>query len=711
MVNSTSTILIVDDEPAMREALGELLEEEGYALAFARNGAEALIQAAGIIPDLVLMDVVMPEMNGIEACRRLRADPLLAQVPVIMVTTRGDRASRLAGIEAGADDFVVKPVDVVELLARVRTTTRLNRYRLLLQEQTRRQKAESQRDAALEELQAHAERLRTLREVDRALLTVRSGPEVARVALGHVWKLVACSWASVTIFDLSAGTATILAAEGDLEDGLAVGDRLPLDPALLDTLRQERVAVIEDVNRDPPESVGPPTTDMLRKWRVRSFSSVPLLSRGELLGSLNLGSKSPGVLGPEQMEIAREVADQLAIVLQQTRLREQVERHAADLERQVVDRTRELQTLYGVTAVASESLDLQAVLDQSLEQSLAAVKCGIGAIQLAEGIGGELRLAAQQGIPPHVVSLLTALPAGGGAWASWVVENARPLVVPDMSIDARTPEAARSSVPFPYVGVPMRSQSRVVGVVSVVGETGQQFSAEEVALLASIADHVAVAVENARLREQAERTAVLEERERLARELHDSVTQLLYSLGLYAETGHRLAAAGEMQGVSDYLRRIGNTAQQALKEMRVLIYELRPPLLEQEGLVGALQARLDSVERRSGVDADLLVEGKVELPARTEAELYHIAQEALNNALRHAAAAKVIVRIRASRDAVELKVVDDGVGFDAAETGGLGLIGMAERAERVGGTLEVISKVGEGTSVKVAINDQRSAED
>ena len=106
------------------------------------------------------------------------------------------------------------------------------------------------------------------------------------------------------------------------------------------------------------------------------------------------------------------------------------------------------------------------------------------------------------------------------------------------------------------------------------------------ALLAAIAGHLAVAVENARLRRLAERAAVLEERERLARELHDSVTQLLYSLGLYAETGQRLAGAGEIQGTEDYLGRIGQTAQQALKEMRVLIFELRPPVLSSLPLQG-----------------------------------------------------------------------------------------------------------------------------
>lgn len=140
-MNPTSTILIVDDEPAMREGIGELLASGDYTLAYAGDGVEALAKASEIIPDLVKMDVMMPEMNGIEACRRLRADPTLAGVPVIIVTALGDRASRLRAIEAGADDLLTKPVDEIELLGRVRTTAKLNRYRLLLEEQTRRQQA------------------------------------------------------------------------------------------------------------------------------------------------------------------------------------------------------------------------------------------------------------------------------------------------------------------------------------------------------------------------------------------------------------------------------------------------------------------------------------------------------------------------------------------------------------------------------------------
>jgi two-component system cell cycle response regulator len=126
-----STILIVDDQCSTRELLGELLTEQGYNLAFAANGEEALTQAMELTPDVILLDVMMPGMDGFEVCQRLRSDPLLAEVPVIMVTALDDRASRIRGIQAGADDFVSKPFDQIELQARVRTITQLNRYRRL----------------------------------------------------------------------------------------------------------------------------------------------------------------------------------------------------------------------------------------------------------------------------------------------------------------------------------------------------------------------------------------------------------------------------------------------------------------------------------------------------------------------------------------------------------------------------------------------------
>jgi signal transduction histidine kinase/ligand-binding sensor domain-containing protein len=217
----------------------------------------------------------------------------------------------------------------------------------------------------------------------------------------------------------------------------------------------------------------------------------------------------------------------------------------------------------------------------------------------------------------------------------------------------------------------------------------------------------------AALAQQAAETAVAAERSRLARELHDSVTQSLYSATLLAEAGQRLSKSGDQGRVEGYLARLGEISQQALREMRLLVYELRPLDLEEGGLVGALQQRLDAVERRAGVRARLVVDGEVELPAGVEEQLYRIAQEALNNALKHGAPTLVVVTIRlegqgtGSLQRIEMEITDDGRGFDpeaAGGEGGIGLISMRERAEKLGGTLTVHSAPGEGTRVRVVVS-------
>lgn len=202
------------------------------------------------------------------------------------------------------------------------------------------------------------------------------------------------------------------------------------------------------------------------------------------------------------------------------------------------------------------------------------------------------------------------------------------------------------------------------------------------------------------------RAAVMEERQRLARELHDSVTQLLYSLSLFSDWSLDLLDAGEGPAARERLVRIGEVAQQALKEMRLLLYELRSTALEQDGLVGALHKRLAAVEERAGVEARLLAEPLPYLAPAVEEGLYRIAQEALNNALKHAAASQVTVRICCDDRDLELEVSDNGAGFDPAglqNQGGLGLHSMAERAAALGGRLEVHSMPGQGARVRVVL--------
>ncbi|MBK9711883.1 MAG: response regulator [Kouleothrix sp.] len=140
-IEQTITILIVDDEPAGRETLAALLRKDDYRLAFASDGPAALERAAALHPDVVLLDVMMPGLDGYQVCRQIRADPQLAEIPIIMVTALDGRESRLAGIDAGADDFLTKPYDRVELRARIRAITRLNRYRRLLHERDKFERA------------------------------------------------------------------------------------------------------------------------------------------------------------------------------------------------------------------------------------------------------------------------------------------------------------------------------------------------------------------------------------------------------------------------------------------------------------------------------------------------------------------------------------------------------------------------------------------
>ncbi|HSG18594.1 MAG TPA: two-component regulator propeller domain-containing protein [Anaerolineae bacterium] len=205
--------------------------------------------------------------------------------------------------------------------------------------------------------------------------------------------------------------------------------------------------------------------------------------------------------------------------------------------------------------------------------------------------------------------------------------------------------------------------------------------------------------------------AVAAERNRLARDLHDSVTQSLYSLTLFAEaTRHAAEAQGDRE-VERQSSQIGRIAQQALKEMRLLVYELRPLELEQAGLVRALRQRLEAVEGRAGIEGRVVVEDSrgapAALPPEIEQQLYYIAQEALNNALKHASAGSVTVYLRLSAGQVELEVVDDGQGFDPEslpDQAGMGLANIRERAWKMGGTAIIHSAHDAGTQIKVTAN-------
>jgi signal transduction histidine kinase len=266
--------------------------------------------------------------------------------------------------------------------------------------------------------------------------------------------------------------------------------------------------------------------------------------------------------------------------------------------------------------------------------------------------------------------------------------------------DSQLPETRSELV------IPLRLGNQVIGTLDVHNRQVGAFTEEDMVAIRSLGDQIVVAIENAHLYDQSRELAVLEERTRLARDLHDSVTQSLYSLVLLTEGWRRLLRAGSGARIEDYLGRIGEIAQQALREMRLLIHELRPPMLEQEGLVGAVRKRLDAVENRVGIEARVVMDDLVDLPASLEEGLYWITQEALNNALKHAATKKVTVRICVEGEMLVLEIVDNGQGFDlehAKDRGGMGLASMQERARGMGGISTIQSARGQGTTVKVSV--------
>jgi signal transduction histidine kinase len=204
----------------------------------------------------------------------------------------------------------------------------------------------------------------------------------------------------------------------------------------------------------------------------------------------------------------------------------------------------------------------------------------------------------------------------------------------------------------------------------------------------------------------AEALAVAEERNRLARDLHDSVTQSLYSLTLFAEAATEELAAGELDTVGNHLKELRQTSRQALQEMRLMIFELRPPELDEKGLALALQERLEAVEARAGLETDIKVDFTERLNSNLELGLYSIAREAMNNILKHSQATKVEITLNRDDEKVILEICDNGIGLDdSAENfnSGLGIKGMQERANQIGASLDLERVPEGGTRLRVEV--------
>ncbi|MFZ0533721.1 MAG: two-component regulator propeller domain-containing protein [Anaerolineales bacterium] len=389
-----------------------------------------------------------------------------------------------------------------------------------------------------------------------------------------------------------------------------------------------------------------------------------------------------------------------------------VEARNRELVKKVEQRTHELATLNTISEVVNRSLDLTEILNAALDKTIEVMRMDGGlAYRLEETDSGTsdgplLRLLAHRGVSDEYINIVKVLPLH-----ATLIEETVKTGKPDVRLVNNHPnpqirkaiEEARVRL---AINVPLLVQGKLVGALTLATWEMREITQEELSLLMAISQQVSMAVVNAQLYERAEQTAIITERTRLARELHDSVTQLLYSVTLYAEAAAELLDSGETATAASHLRELRDTSQEALREMRLLIFELHRPALAQGGLTAALQARLDAVERRGGMHAELLVEGEEMIGHPVQEELYNIAHEALNNVLKHAHANSVRIQLRFGDVETEIEISDDGVGFEptlVGTGGGFGIPGMQERSQKIGGILHINSAPGKGTTVVVRV--------
>jgi signal transduction histidine kinase len=382
--------------------------------------------------------------------------------------------------------------------------------------------------------------------------------------------------------------------------------------------------------------------------------------------------------------------------------------------------------LVELTQAVLSDTDLSTLLRRSatlVANTLAVAYCAIWELLpnrrrlvLRSGVGWQ-----DDAVARTTVALAKTSPIGAA------VLGATPVIVADWLSETRFTQlpALCDHEVISSLSVVVPGKIQPFGCLSVDVTAIRMFSDEEIHFLQAIANVLALASERFQTNQAIEQRieertraieeqrvaathdkAVLEERQRLARELHDSVTQALYGVTLHAQAARRLLTVGEVASAIDSLRALQDMAQEALDEMRLLIFELRPPILEQVGLVAAVQARLNAVEGRANLQTRLIADEVNALPSFVEQALYRIAQEALNNALKHAHAQRITVHLRQESSRVILEITDDGGGFDPAvarESGGLGLRGIVERVAQIQGQLTLQSALGAGTQLRVEI--------
>jgi len=449
---------------------------------------------------------------------------------------------------------------------------------------------------------------------------------------------------------------------------------------------------VEDVRIDA--RIPPSIAAINESEGIRSLVSMPIKLAGDVFGVFNVNSTRPRRFSEDEQRLLLGLAQRAAMAIENARLFAQSEQ-----------RRREIEALYQADAVLYRSLQLDDVLGAIIEVVIEVLGADKAQVLVWDDKHEQLIVGAQRGYSPETIARLAFRPGEG--IAGTVAATGQTVMVEDAATDPRTNkrinaitanEGVRS-----YICAPIIVKGSVFGVFSVVYCEPRTFSEEDRRPLEALAQRVAVAVQNAELHERMQSAAALEERQRLARELHDAVTQTLFSASLIAEVLPRVWERDEAQGRArlEQLRRLNRGA---LAEMRTLLLELRPLALTETPIDGLLRQLVEASMSHVATSMDFFVEGAPHtLSSDVQVALYRLTQEALNNVVRHSQARHAEVRLQWTLERVTVRISDDGKGFDqAAVPGGhLGVRFMRERAAALGASFQLASTPGQGTSVTI----------
>jgi signal transduction histidine kinase len=548
-----------------------------------------------------------------------------------------------------------------------------------------------------DETRRRAEEVQALFTVQQAITSRLDRGVVLQLIADAAQRLSATEQSAVYLLD--GDELEIAVISGDVPKEV-LGYRLPVMDSIAGlAIRTEEPVLVTDSRQDP--RVHRRVADRVG---ARSFLIVPLVSGSGAIGTITVANKMAGSFGPDVEHLLTMLASSAVIGLENARLysTEQERRQEAERRRQVAESLRDILT------VLNSNRPLEKVLDQVVLQAsrlLSAEAASIYRLQVEDEL---LTIEAARGLPDDYVAQMV-VPLGGAAAGRAAMER-QPVAVPDTrTADFRLSnvrEELQEMLPRlreryrALLGVPLIVKEDVYGAMVLYYGAPRPFQREEVELAQTFAEQAALAIETARLRAQAEQSAVLAERSRLARELHDAVTQTLFSASLIAEVLPRIWEANPEQGRRrlDELREL---TRGALAEMRTLLVELRPSALVEADLGDLIQQLAESVTGRARLPVQVNIEGSGDLDPEVKIAFYRVAQEALNNVVKHAMATQAWVELWRQPMQMRLSVRDDGIGFDQSELSpdSLGLGIMRERLEAIDATLEIESETDQGTEI------------